>query len=149
MRGWNLYLRSVAQPPKEKRDSINEARGLFDRALQIDPNDADALAGSAYSYVLYYFFGLGDPGTDYEAKILGQADRAIALAPDSVYAYYIKANYLSLSRRFQEALAAAEAGLAINPNYVPLHTVRSSVELSLERPALASNRSGIPESARF
>ena len=131
MRGRYLLRLSSQQAPKEQHESVNEARTLFERALQIDPNNADALAGSASVYSNDYQNAWGDPGTDYEAKILGQADRAIALAPDSVYAYYIKANYLSLSRRFQEALAAAEAELAINPNYVPLHTVRSSVELSL------------------
>ena len=68
MRGWNLFLRSIAQPPKEQRDSSNEARGLFDRALQIDPNDADALAGSAGTYLLAYLLGWGDPGTDMKPK---------------------------------------------------------------------------------
>jgi len=128
MRGWNLFLRSIAQPPKEQRDSGNAARGLFDRALQIDPNDADALAGSAGAYFQAYFLGWGDPGTDYEAKVLGQANRAIALAPDSVRAYRIKADYLSLSRRFDEALGVTDAGLAINPNDVLLLEPRTTAE---------------------
>ena len=50
---------------------------MFDRALQIDPDDADALAGSALTYYAEYIYGWADPGTDYEAKVLGQADRAI------------------------------------------------------------------------
>ena len=133
MRGWNLFLRSIAQPPKEQRDSSNEARGLFDRALQIDPNDADALAGSAGTYFQAYFLGWGDPGTDYEAKVLGQANRAIALAPDNVRAYLVKADYLSLSRRFNEALGVTDAGLAINPNDVLLLEPRTTAENSLGR----------------
>ena len=32
---------------------------LFDRALQIDPNDADALAGEAYVHGLGYSFRMG------------------------------------------------------------------------------------------
>ena len=133
MRGWNLLERSEPQPPKEQRDSSNEARGLFDRALQIDPNDADALAGSAGTYFQAYFLGWGDPGTDYEAKVLGQANRAIALAPDNVRAYRVKADYLSLSRRFNEALGAADAGLAVNPNDVFLLEPRTTAENSLGR----------------
>ena len=133
MRGWNLYLRSVAQPPKEKRESVYEARGLFDRALQIDPNDADALAGSAGTYLDDYFFGWGDSGTDYEAKVLGQANRAIALAPDNLRAYLVKADYLSLSRRYNEALGVTDAGLAINPNDVLLLEPRTTAENSLGR----------------
>jgi adenylate cyclase len=133
MRGWNLMERSEPQPPKEQHDSSNEARALFDRALQIDPNDADALAGSAFTYLRDYFYGWGDPGTDYEAKVLGQANRAIVLAPDNVRVYFVKAGYLSLSRRFNEALGVSDAGLAINPNFVPLYIPRTAAENSVGR----------------
>jgi tetratricopeptide (TPR) repeat protein len=134
MRGWTLTWRAIQQPPEEMRKSNREARTLFDRALQIDPNDADALAGSASAYVLDYFNGWGDPGTDYEAKALGQANRAIALDPDNVRAYYAKAAYLwMLPHSFNEALGVTDAGLAINPNYVPLYVPRTLVENSLGR----------------
>ena len=115
------------------RNSIHEAQTLFDRALQIDTNDADALAGNAYSYFLDYFYRLGDAGTDYEAKVLGQANRAIALDADNLRAYLAKAAYLGMSRRFQEALGVTDAGLAINPNFVPLYVARAHVENSLGR----------------
>ena len=95
----DLDLARHSQPPKERRESVHQARALFDRALQIDPNDADALAGSAQTYFVDYIYGWGDPGTDYEAKVLGQANRAIALAPDNVRAYSLKADYLAMSRR--------------------------------------------------
>jgi adenylate cyclase len=99
MRGWSLFFRSVQQPPNEQRDSTNEARALFERALQIDPNDADALSGSAQMYYVDLQNGWGDPGTDYEAKVFGQANRAIALAPDSARGYVAKAHYLNMSGR--------------------------------------------------
>ena len=67
----------------------------------------------------YFYFA--NPETDYEAKVIGQADRAIALAPDTMGAYLAKSAYLSASRRFDEALRTADAGLAINPNYAPLY----------------------------
>jgi adenylate cyclase len=134
MRGWNLVTRSVQKPPNEWRDSIHEARTLFDRALQIDPNDADALAGSAATYFQAYLFGWGDPGTDYEAEVLGQANRAIGLAPDNVRAYFVKADYLGQSRgRFNEALSVTDAGLAINPNEVLLYIPRTASENSVGR----------------
>ena len=61
-------------------------------------------------------FGWGNPGTDYDAKILGLADRAIALAPDYYRPYEVKSIYLSISHRSDEAIRAANAGLAVNPN---------------------------------
>ena len=133
MQGWTLQWRALQQPPTERREGNREARTLFDRALQIDPNDADSLAGSAFTYFVDFFNGWGDPGTDYEAKALGQADRAITLAPDNVRGYFAKGVYLSTSRRPREGLAASEAGLAINPNFVMLFGPRIIAELSLGR----------------
>jgi hypothetical protein len=90
MQGWILVRRSIEQPPTERRETSREARTLFDRALHIDPSDADSLAGSAFAYYADFIYGRGDPGTDYEAKALGQADRAITLAPDNIRGYYVK-----------------------------------------------------------
>ena len=66
------------------------------------------------------YFGWGDPETDYDAKMLGQADRAIALDPEQCRGRISqRADYLSLgSRRYNEALGVTDAGLAIDPNYV-------------------------------
>jgi TolB-like protein/Flp pilus assembly protein TadD len=133
MQGWTMMWRALSQPMQERREVNAKARALFDRALQIDPNDADALAGSAYTYFNAYLYGWGDPGTDYETKVLGQVDRAIGLAPDNVRAFYVKAIYLSLSRRGGEAFSAADAGLAVNPNFVPLYASRALAENSLGR----------------
>jgi adenylate cyclase len=133
MRGADLIRRGLQLAPTERRKSIHEARALFERALQIDPNYAEALAGSAETYFDDYFNGWAEPGTDYEAKVLGQANRAITLAPNSVEGYYQKAQYLSLSRRFEEALGVASAGLAVDPNFVPLLDLRAGAENSLGR----------------
>jgi adenylate cyclase len=113
------------------KEVIFAARALFEQTLAIDPNNADALADSAYTYLLDYFYGWSNDGTDYDAKVLGQVDRAIALAPDNVWAYWVKSFYLSSSGRANEALRAAEEGLAINPNYAPLYNARGYAEMDL------------------
>jgi TolB-like protein len=129
MRGWSVLTSHFGQGP----GTVKEARALFGRALQMDPDDADSLAGSAASYLAEYFLGSGEPGTDYETNVLGQADRAIALAPDNVEGYFQKADYLALTGRPSEALGVADAGLGVNPNYVPLYVPRIAAELSLGR----------------
>jgi adenylate cyclase len=130
MRGWALVWEQQQQRTKENN---NAAEALFERALKIDPNETDALAGNAYAYLLEYTRGWGAAGTDYEAKILGQADRAIALAPDNVRAYYVKSLYLTSSQRATEGLSAADAGLAINPDDPPLRRARGAAEVVLGR----------------
>ena len=76
------------------RDNNDAARALFERALAIDPNNAAALAGDAYTYMLDFDYGWTNPQTDYDAKIIGQADRALALAPDTTGGVRCEGAYL-------------------------------------------------------
>ena len=106
---------------------------MFEQALAIDPNNAAALASDAAAYFREHLFRWGNPGTDYDAKILGQADRAIALAPGYDQPYMFKSLYLGDSRRFDEAVGAADAGLAVNPNNPNLYLARAGPEIALGR----------------
>jgi adenylate cyclase len=114
------------------KDANYAARALFEQALKIDPNDSEALAGEADTYSLESIFWK-NPEIDYEAKILGLADRAIALAPDSARPYEIKSSYLFATHRPDEAIRAADAGLAINPNSARLYGTRGWPEAKLGR----------------
>jgi adenylate cyclase len=80
MRGWALVRQT--RFPKETNEA---ARALFEQAFKIDPNNADALAGGAYTYAIEYI-AWRNPETDYDAKILGPTDQAIAIAPDTLWA---------------------------------------------------------------
>jgi len=71
------------------KDKVNAARALFERALAIDPNNVEAINGLAVTYNDEPHW-MGDPGTDYDAKYR-PLDRAIALDPDYVDPYVIKA----------------------------------------------------------
>jgi adenylate cyclase len=115
------------------KDSNDAARALFERALAIDQNYAAALAGDAFTYMIEFAYGWTNPQTDYDAKIIGQADRAIALAPDNLDAYNAKNAYLYLSHRANEAVDVADAGLAVDPNSARLYAARGNAETSLGR----------------
>ena len=131
MRGWAAMWQSYPEPPKEKRDSHYAAVAQFDQALKADPNDADALAGEAFAYMALYTFGEATTETNLDGKIIDPADRAIALAPDNMRAYAAKSFYLADTGRANEALRAADSGLAIDPNSAPLLDARTLAELSL------------------
>jgi adenylate cyclase len=115
------------------KDSNVAARALFERALGIDADNAAARAGDAYTYLQDFIYGWTNPQTDYDAKIIAQADRALALAPDNWLAYDAKCSYLSLSHRESEALGCADSGLAVNPNSAPLYATRGLAETALGR----------------
>jgi adenylate cyclase len=129
MRGRGALIRWAQQAPA--KDDLVAVRALFERALEIDPKDVDALVGSATTYLAEYSYGWTDPESDYDAKILGQADRAIALASDNTWAYSVKSTYLNLSLRPNDALRVANAGIAINSNYAYLFAGRAAAECYL------------------
>jgi adenylate cyclase len=80
MRGRASQMRAQEQRTKENN---NAARAMFEQALAIDPNDAGALAGEATTYLFDEVFGWTEPGVDYDAKVVGLADRSIAIAPEA------------------------------------------------------------------
>jgi adenylate cyclase len=130
MRGRALFMKRQQQGASQQ-EITHTAQALFEQALAIDPNDADALADAAYTYFLDYYYIWGDTKIDYDAKVLGLADRAIALAPDNIWAYYAKCMYLNASGRSNEGLRAADEGLAINPNFALLHNARGYSKINL------------------
>jgi tetratricopeptide (TPR) repeat protein len=130
MRGMPLLYEEARQPNKDKN---NAARAWFEQALAIDPNNATAISVAAVTYFFDYLFGWGNSGTDYDAKILGLADRAIALVPDFDLPYQPKSMYLAMSHRSDEAVRAADAGLAINPNNAFLYSARAAAKKYLSR----------------
>jgi TolB-like protein len=128
MRGWALAPSGPVQTTKEKNEA---ARALFEQVLAIGPNNAAAIAGVALTYFRERLFGWGNSGTDYNAKILGEADRAIALAPNYDLPYWLKSDYFNLLHRPDEVISAADAGLAVNPNYPYFYHARGTAEITL------------------
>jgi len=119
------------QKGADYKEITHQAQTLFDRALAIDPNNADALAGSAFTYFVQYYYGWRPDITDYDAKVLGQADRAISLDPNNMQAYYAKSFYLNGTKRPRDGLRAADQGLAIDPNNASLYNARGYSKINL------------------
>jgi DNA-binding winged helix-turn-helix (wHTH) protein len=118
LRGWSALNRGLVFP-----QDLAEARRWFDRALLVDPTLAPALAGSAYAIIADNIRVTtrlrGRLGDDASRPELRQADematRAVARAPDWPKAWFCR-GYVRLSqRRFEEALAAFERALALDP----------------------------------
>src|SRR6202522_2788991 len=110
MRGRALQMHAQEQRTKENN---NAARAMFERALAIDPNDPGALAGEATTYLFDNVFGWADPNVDYDAKVVGLADRSIAIAPEEARPYATKSLYLSNGNHSVEGLRAPAAGLSV------------------------------------
>ena len=130
MRGRYSILLFYRQQTKE---NLYAARALFEQALAIDPDDADALAGDAWTYMIEFTYGWTNSATDYGVKILAQADRSIAVAPNVPDAYAAKGIYLAATHRADEAVKVMDAGLAVNPNSALVYGTRAVAEAYLFR----------------
>jgi adenylate cyclase len=127
MRGWAVMPHSM--PSKDQADA---ARPFFEQALKIDPNNSEALAGKAQTNLFEYIYA-PRADADYDAAILGPADRAIVLDRSNIYAYRVKGQYLAVSGRPEDAVRALDAGLAVDPNAAGLLAMRSSPKDYLRR----------------
>jgi adenylate cyclase len=130
MRGWALQQQALQRPSKE---SFDAAAAAFERALAIDPDNVSALSGDAMVYrnAPDVLGSEWRTGIDYYAKIVGQADRALALAPNTGAAFFAKSGYFVDIGHFNAALSIANAGLAVNPNGAGLYYIRSLAEIGL------------------
>lgn len=130
LRGRAMFVTRFQQGADYKKIT-HDAQGLFGQALAIDPDNADALAGSAFTYFVDYYYGWRPDITDYDVKVLGQADRAISLDPNNMQAYIAKTFYLNGTHRAADGLRVADQGLAIDPNNASLYNVRGYSKINL------------------
>ncbi len=126
MRGWALMW----QPPPNKERS-ESAREFFEQALKLDPQNAEALAGIAYTDVRAYAFGWTANLADAAAEAMDMLAKATAINPNYAYAYWLKSTMLFLTKQLPEALQAAQTGLTINPNSAPAYFAMGQAEFPL------------------
>jgi adenylate cyclase len=110
MRGWAAHW----QPPTE--ESISSARDYFERAIKIDPQNAEAMVGLAYARSRASFYGWSTAAEDKPGAQMELLTKATAINPGYAFAYYVKSVVLWLTKEYPEALAAAETEVALDPN---------------------------------
>ena len=116
MRGSAFLNQSLTKANRHK------ALDLFEQALTLDPNNADALAGTA-------FVDMSDYNQDWSgqqdlyARAMQRAEQALLLNPDQPYAHYAKARLIMMKAKPNDAasanrvIAEAEATLRADPSF--------------------------------
>jgi TolB-like protein/class 3 adenylate cyclase len=102
-------------------DNLAQAREFFDRALALDPGNANALvmAATVDFLIATYFY------PDDRAARLDRAEaaciRALSLAPENPLAHLSLGSVLGVTGRVEEAIAECEQALAIDRNLAIAH----------------------------
>jgi serine/threonine protein kinase/Flp pilus assembly protein TadD len=110
---YDYYLRGRKYFHQTRRTSLEHARKMFTRSIEVDPNYAKAYAGIADACsILYMYF-------DARESNLKQADKAsqtaLDLDPDLAEAHSARGLMYSLSKRYEEAQVEFEKAMKLDP----------------------------------
>jgi adenylate cyclase len=113
---FDYFLRGVAAEADHKtREEIQQAEKMFQKAIALDPEYADAYAQLAWTslYALKYQYDQ-DPKTP--ERIVEFAHRAIALDNSNPWAYMVLAGVDALRRQYDQAIAEEKRAIAFDPS---------------------------------
>lgn len=113
---YDLTLRGRALLDLGTRSALVEARGLFERALAADANYADAHLGLARIRYLYLEYGYTGTPQDTALEAEELVREALRRDPMLAQAYGLLGQIMTYSGRYEDALAAIDRALAINPS---------------------------------
>ena len=120
VQAYDYYLRGRTFFHQHRRTSLEFARKMFTRAIEVDPNYARAYAGIAdCCSILYMYF-------DAREANLKQADKAsqtaLDLDPDLAEAHSARGLSYSLSKRYEQASHEFETAMKLDPKlYEPAY----------------------------
>ena len=109
MRGWA----AMWQPPT--KESTASARDYFERAMKIDPQNAEAMVGLAWARYLARALGWSSDAEDTYAAQLDLLTKATAINPGYAFAHYVKSLVL-FHKQFSEAIQAGQMAVSLDPN---------------------------------
>jgi adenylate cyclase len=111
----------------DTRDSNDEASELFQRAIDLDPNYADAYAALGYSYYEAVISGWSEFRAEELERAEALAQKALALDPATTRAYRLLAQLHLFRKRFDLALAQVDRALEINPSDANNYAARGAI----------------------
>jgi tetratricopeptide (TPR) repeat protein len=133
-----------------QQDRLQEALGMYQQSLAIDPHNFEALQGLGILYgqlgrfedalqcitkavmvqpddfAIYYNQGVALQELKRHEEALSSYDRALALKPDFTEAHINRGNALKELRRYQEALTNYDKALALEPTSAQAYNNRGA-----------------------
>jgi TolB-like protein/class 3 adenylate cyclase len=130
----DLYFQGLAWLNRgQSPDSTAQARSFFDRALAADPDNADALVGSARVDVTEGSFLLGaDPMAAFAAAET-KLTKALSSVPDHASGHMQLGVVYILTRRVAEGIAECQHALELNQNLASVHAIIGLAKIFIGR----------------
>ena len=129
-----LRAREVLLGPTKNRETFDQARKLFFRALELDPNMAKAYAGLAFAYMFDYQNRWSDNPDASLERAKEYAERAIEKDPKEALAHTVAAVAATFGRDIDRAQKEIEIALSLNPNMAMAYNIQGGTRIYLGRP---------------
>ena len=132
MRGWAI----LNQP--YSREQLAQSQGLFEQALQIDPNLPKALVGLADTLAMQVNYRWTDAPADQPKRAEDAIGRVMSAFPNDAMAHFVKGEIQrARGRNVEIAVTAYEAAIALNPSLAPAYGALGGAKIRVGRSAEA------------
>jgi TolB-like protein/class 3 adenylate cyclase len=126
----DLYFQGMAWYNKGRNPAdVERARGFFERALALDPDNLDAALGKANANVQLAVGYRVDDRPERLSSVEAILNQVLSQSPDNAWAHYLMARVLAQTNRPAQSIAEAERALALNPNLASAHALIGLVKL--------------------
>jgi adenylate cyclase len=131
------YLRGMDYGTGFSAEGTSKARGMFEKAIELDPAYTDAYATLGYNYFWSWYsqYGGDDPHTLDQAIELEQ--RAIAIDDTHAWAHAFLCRLYPFKRQYDQAVTECRRALELNPNLANSYFWLSETFVRTGRPAEA------------
>ena len=135
---YDCTLRALALSQQLSKESNAQALGLYDRAIQLDPEFSPPYGHAVRCYVNMKLHGWGFDKHLHEAEVRRLAGRVLAVGLDDAVALSTVAfGLVSVCREFDASIDYAERATTINPNLAIAWSNRGAVSLFCGAPDAA------------
>jgi tetratricopeptide (TPR) repeat protein len=118
----DLYFQGQAWLNKGRTpNNVGQARGFFDRALSADPNNVDALIGSAWADTVQGAHLFVTDRLSAFAAAEAKLTKALSSVPDHAFGHGLLGFVDILTKRAAEGIAECEHALQLDRNLAPAH----------------------------
>jgi TolB-like protein/Flp pilus assembly protein TadD len=136
LEAYDAFLRGVEYFWRYTKESNAQARQLYEKALALDPQYAEAYAWLSDTYYLAWVWGWSaDPQTLEQAFALAQ--KAVTLDDSLPAAHSLLGSVYALQQQYDQAVAEGERAIALDPNHADSYALQAE----------ALNFAGRPEEA--
>ncbi len=120
----DLYLQGMAWYNKGRNPAdIDRARGFFERAVALDPNNLDAALGKVMADFQVAVSYSVDDRFERLHSIEAQLNRVLSQSPNNAGAHFLMGRIVNQTNRQAQAIDELNRALTLNPNLASAHAI--------------------------